>query len=41
MEAWYEEHQQRYSLLVAEKDGEVIAWDLLEPSHRGAIQRRG
>jgi len=37
MEAWYQEHQGRYSVLVAERDGRVAGWAALNPySHRCA-----
>ncbi|WP_025700084.1 arsinothricin resistance N-acetyltransferase ArsN1 family A [Paenibacillus forsythiae] len=37
MEAWFREHQGRYAVLIAEKDGQVIGWASLNPySHRCA-----
>ncbi|AHV97392.1 phosphinothricin acetyltransferase [Paenibacillus sabinae T27] len=37
MESWFQEHQGRYRVLVAEKDGQVLGWASLNPySHRCA-----
>ncbi|MEK3715314.1 arsinothricin resistance N-acetyltransferase ArsN1 family A [Paenibacillus sp. FSL R7-0333] len=37
MEAWFNDHQDRFSVLVAEREGEVIGWASLNPySHRCA-----
>lgn len=37
MEAWFNDHQGRFSVLVAEREGEVIGWASLNPySHRCA-----
>ncbi|MNO54372.1 putative phosphinothricin acetyltransferase YwnH [compost metagenome] len=37
MDKWFQDHQSRYSILVAEKEGEVIGWASLNPySHRSA-----
>lgn len=31
MEAWFKDHQGRYSVIVAEREGEVIGWASLNP----------
>lgn len=37
MEAWFNDHQGRFSVMVAEREGEVIGWASLNPySHRCA-----
>ncbi|WP_410515261.1 arsinothricin resistance N-acetyltransferase ArsN1 [Paenibacillus sp. BR2-3] len=37
MEAWFQDHQGRYSVLVADRDGIVVGWASLNPySHRCA-----
>lgn len=37
MEAWFNDHQGRFSVLVAEREGEVVGWASLNPySHRCA-----
>lgn len=37
MEAWFKDHQGRFSVMVAEREGEVIGWASLNPySHRCA-----
>ncbi|WP_025691145.1 arsinothricin resistance N-acetyltransferase ArsN1 family A [Paenibacillus zanthoxyli] len=37
MESWFREHQGRYAVLIAEKDGQVLGWASLNPySHRCA-----
>ncbi|MCE3199985.1 arsinothricin resistance N-acetyltransferase ArsN1 family A [Paenibacillus sonchi] len=37
MKAWFKDHHSRFSVLVAEKEGEVIGWASLNPySHRCA-----
>ena len=39
MEAWYQDHQGRFTVLVAENNGEVVGWASLNPySHRCAYQ---
>jgi L-amino acid N-acyltransferase YncA len=39
MEAWFHDHQGRFSVLVAEKEGKVIGWASLNPySHRCAYK---
>lgn len=37
MEAWFQDHQGRYTVMVAERNGEVVGWASLNPySHRCA-----
>ena len=39
IEIWFQEHQGRYSVLVAESKGEIVGWASLNPySHRCAYQ---
>lgn len=39
MEAWFKDHQGRFSVLVAEREGSVIGWASLNPySHRCAYR---
>ncbi|MFN2748014.1 arsinothricin resistance N-acetyltransferase ArsN1 family A [Bacillus sp. z60-18] len=39
MESWFQEHQGRYSVLVAETEGKIAGWAALNPySHRCAYQ---